>query len=292
MTKNYNYRIFADAAIDIDASYIKSEEIKILPVKCYLSDYEMEITGHESEEEINKIYARQRNGELTRTTSLKKEDFIEMFEPLLRHGLGILYISVSSMLSNAFDEALKAKQMMERKYGKEVPMCIVNTLSATGGFGIAAERAIYNKQIGLDLQANANDVYKMSGHIKSWFYVNDLEYLRKNGKTSAGKSFIGTLLGIKPIMEVSPDGALRQIDKKFGSKKACELLKDLYMENGRSDSGSNVYITHSDDYESALRLKKMILSSDPNVNIKIKTLSPIIGANTGAGIISLHHYHS
>jgi len=292
MTKpNYNYRIFADAAIDIDEAYIKSGDITIMPVKCYLSSYEMEITGHESETEINKIYARQRNGELTRTTSLTAEDFIKMFEPLVRHGLGVLYISISSALSDAFEEAKKAQMIMERKYGK-IPMCIVNTLSATGGFGIAAERAIKNKNLGMDLESNAKDVYKMSGHIKSWFYVNDLEYLRKNGKTSAGKSIIGTLLGIKPIMEVSPDGALRQIDKKFGAKKACEVLKDLYMENGQSDSGSNVYITHSDDYESALRLKKMILSSDPNVNIKIKTLSPIIGANTGAGIISLHHYHS
>ena len=57
MIKNYNYRIFADAAIDIDASYIKSEEIKILPVKCYLSDYEMVIRNAD-----DRLYYGKRNG--------------------------------------------------------------------------------------------------------------------------------------------------------------------------------------------------------------------------------------
>ena len=82
--------------------------------------------------------------------------------------------------------------------------------------------------------------------------MNDLDYLRRDGKTSASKSFIGTLLGIKPILEISSDGVLRQINKKMGSKKACELLKDLYVENKNTAYNPIVYITHSDDLESAV----------------------------------------
>ena len=291
MKANYNYRIFADAGIDIDSSFIKSGQINILPMNCFISDFTVECSGMEEESERKRIYDRQRNGELTSTTSLKRQDFEKMFDPLVKHGIGVLYISLSSQLSEVYNEALMAKNEMESKYG-EIPMCVVNSLSATGGFGIIAEKAIQNKSFGMDLETNAKIISKMCGHVHSWFYVNDLEYLKRNGKTSATKSMIGTLLGIKPILELSSDGKLRQIDKKFGAKRACEVLKELYVENGGSDSDSTVYITHSDDYDSAFRLKKLVLASDSSVDVKIKMLSPVIGAHTGAGIIALHHYHS
>lgn len=291
MKQSFNYRIFADAAIDIDAAFIKSEEIEILPVNCIVSDYATEYTGKEKEEKIVQIYDRQRKGEVTSTTSLKQQDFERRFETMLKHGIGVLYISISNQLSDAFKEAMKAKQNMEKKYG-ELPFMIVDSLAATGGFGIIAEKAIKNKRLGMDLESNARDISKMSGSVNSWFYVNDLDYLRRNGKTSAAKSIIGTFLGIKPILRTTYDGQLRQIDKKFGAKKACEVLKELYLTNGGSTSEHTVYITHSDDYESALKLKKMVLAATPEVNVKIRMLSPIIGSHTGSDVIVLSHYPS
>ncbi len=62
-----------------------------------------------------------------------------------------------------------------------------------------------------------------------------------------------------------------------------------HVENKNPSYNPVVYITHSNDSESASRLKSMVLAEDPSVIVKIKTLSPIIGAHTGPGVITIHH---
>ncbi len=283
-----DYKIFVDAAMDIDVKYIKENEITVLPMQ-YTNNFKViDCTGMETDAFMTGFYNNQRNGETTTTSPISQEYYESVFEPLVRHGIGILYICFSGALSPSFNSATAAKLSLEARYGK-LPICILDSLSATGGVGIIAEEAISNKKTGYQLEANAQQLSRLCGKIRSWFYVNDLDYLRRDGKTSASKSIIGTFLGIKPILEISSDGALRQINKKFGSKKACELLRDLYVENRNPSYNPLVYITHSDDSEQASRLKGMILAEDPGVVIKIRTLSPIIGAHTGPGVITIHH---
>ncbi len=286
---NNNYKIFIDAGADLDKRFIESGEVEIIPMGYTLDGKATEWTGADSDAAAKKVYDSQRNGELTGTISLEQEDFNEKFEGIVSHGLGVLYISMSSVLSPSNHHAKEAKRAMASKYGN-VPFYIIDSMSATGGVGIMIEQAIYNKQRGYQLEQNAKDVAQMSGHIRSWFYVNDLDYLRRYGKTSASKSFVGTLLGIKPILEISKDGQLRQINKSFGKKRACEVLKDLYFSNGGSAAGTSVYITHSDDAENAHLLREMVLREKPDLNIKIQMLTPIIGAHTGPGVITIHHF--
>ncbi len=283
-----DYKIMIDAAADIDVSYIKENEITVLPMQ-YTNNYKViDCTGMETNSFMTNFYNNQRNGETTVTSPISQEYYESVFEPLIRHGIGILYICFSGELSPSYNSAVAAKLSLESRYGKQ-PICILNSLSATGGVGIITEEAISNKKMGHQLEANSKQLSRLCGKIRSWFYVNDLDYLRRDGKTSASKSIIGTFLGIKPILEISSDGILRQINQKFGSKKACELLRDLYVENKNPSYNPVVYITHSDDSESASRLKSMVLAEDPSVIVKIKTLSPIIGAHTGPGVITIHH---
>ena len=280
---NSNYKIFIDAGADLDKRFLES-------MGYTMGSKVFEWTGSEPDATARKIYDSQRNGELTETISLKQEDYNQKFEGIVRHGLGVLYISMSSVLSKSNYYAKETKRAMLDKYGN-VPFYIVDSMSASGGVGIIIERAIYNKQRGYALEQNAEEIARLSGHVKSWFYVNDLDYLRRDGRTSASKSFVGTLLGIKPILEISSDGQLRQINKGFGKKRACEVLKDLYFSNGGSAPGTSVYITHSDDFENANLLRELVLQQNPNVNIKMQMLTPIIGAHTGPGVITIHHYN-
>jgi len=283
-----DFRIFVDAGCDIDSAYIKNGLVTMLTMSYSNGANMVEWTGLETDDDMHRFYDWQRNGGMTETTQLNKEDYEKAFWPLLRHGIGILYISLSSALSPSYYQAVEFKKAIERKYGR-VPLYIVDSLSATGGIGIFAENAVMCKQMGYGLEQTAKVIATLSGKVHSWFYVNDLDYLRRNGKTSATKSMIGTLLGVKPILEISSDGKLRQIDKKFGSKKACEVLKDLYVSNRNTESNSTVYITHADSLETATRLRTMVHHESGNIEIKVRYLSPIIGAHTGPGIIALHH---
>ena len=286
---NYNYKIFIDAGADIDKSYLDNGLVEMLPMGYTVSGKVASWDGIGTNKTIKDFYQAQKDGETTQTTPLQQEDYNEFFEIKACHGIGILYISMSSVLSKSNFFAKEAKRQMLSKYG-DVPFYIVDSLSATGGIGIIAERAVMNRQLGLSLEENAENLAMMSGRVHSWFYVQDLDYLRRTGRTSASKSFIGSLLGIKPILEISSDGVLRQINKSFGTKKACEILKELYVNNGCSDRTTSIYITHADDLQNASNLQTIIKNDYPNVSIKLQYLSPIIGSHSGVGTVALHHY--
>lgn len=288
MLDTKNYKIFVDGGADFDSTL--KEYVDVLPTGYTRNGQKYEWTIDSAENDARLVYVSQRNGELTETIPIKAEEYQAKFENIVRHGLGVLYISMSSVISKSNYYAKEVKSNMLSQYG-EVPFYIVDSLSTTGGIGIILERAINNKKAGYSLRRNAEDIASLSGKIKSWFYMNDLDYLCRDGKTSASKSFFGTLLGIKPIMEVSSDGNLRQINKSFGTIRACDALCELYFSNGGSAKNTSVYITHSDDLEKATLLRDLILKKHHDVIIKIKLLTPIIGAHTGAGVVTIHHYN-
>ena len=285
---NNSYKIFVDTGCDIDPELIKGEYVTVIPGSYTVGSTLTKYDGLDDGRNLTKFYDRQRNGDVTQTIAITKEVFENTFSRLVRHGIGVIYIALSSRLSNQYYSAQEVKMEMEAKYGT-LPLYIVDSRSATGGIGILAEIAIANKMSGYPISTNVETLNSIAGTVKSWFYVNDLDYLRRNGKTSASKSFIGTLLGVKPVLEITPQGELHQIGKKLGAKKACEMLQDLYVENKKTAQNCPVYITHSDDYQSALTLKNMVLEVSPRTIVKIKTLSPVVGAHTGPGVITIHH---
>ncbi len=283
-----SYKIFIDTGCDIDPELIKGDYVTVIPGSYTVGSTLTKYDGIDDGENLTKFYDRQRNGDVTQTIAITKEVFENTFSRLVRHGVGVIYIAMSSRLSNQYYFAREVKMEMEAKYG-ELPLYIVDSRSASGGVGILAEIAVANKMSGYPITTNVETLNTIAGNIKSWFYVNDLDFLRRNGKTSASKSFIGTLLGVKPVLEVTSQGELHQIGKKFGAKKACEMLLELYVENKKTAKNCPIYITHSDDYESASTLKGMVSTVSSGAIVKIKTLSPVVGAHTGPGVITIHH---
>ena len=286
-----DYMIFADVSIDIDMAFADKYDLKYISMEYILDDKSFNCSRPENDEMMHQYYEKLRLKASTHTSQIVPNNYVEAFEGYIKEGKGILYISLSSGLSNTYESALLAAKML----GEDYPECeveVVDSLGATGGMGILAESACLNREKGMSLSDNAKWLREHANNINFWFKVEDLMYLCRGGRVSATTAVVGTALKIKPILTIDSTGKLQTIDKKRGDKQAMLGLIERFEETYDPDMGNTVYVSCADCRDVAETLKSKLLEKHPDLDIKITMLSPIIGAHTGPDMLSLIYYGS
>ena len=285
------YIIFADVSIDIDMAFADKYDLKYIPMEYILDDKSFNCSRPENDEMMHQYYEKLRLKASTHTSQIVPNNYVEAFEDYIKEGKGILYISLSSGLSNTYESALLAAKMLKEDY-PECEVEVVDSLGATGGMGILAESACLNREKGMSLSDNAKWLREHANNINFWFKVEDLMYLCRGGRVSATTAVVGTALKIKPILTIDSTGKLQTIDKKRGDKQAMLGLIERFEETYDPDMGNTVYVSCADCRDVAETLKSKLLEKHPDLDIKITMLSPIIGAHTGPDMLSLIYYGS
>ncbi len=283
------YEILVDVSLDVDVEYAESKGVRYVAMDYMIGDEERHCTAPETLEFMHTYYDRLRNTVPTRTSQVTPFQYKENFEPYVKEGKSILYISLSSGLSDTYQSAQMAVKMLEEDY-ENVNIEVVDSLGATGGMGILTESACENREKGMSLKENADWLREHAANINYWFKVEDLMYLKRGGRVSAATAVIGTALNIKPVLTINPEGKLDTVAKKRGSKLAMKWMLDSFAANCDLSIGKSVYISCADCPEDAEVLKNMVLEVKPEAEVKITSLSPIIGAHTGPDMISLIYY--
>jgi len=282
-----NYTIFVDLACDIDKDIIEKYDIKFIPMNYSIDDNEYVSKSYLTFDEMKDFYNKMREGHITKTSQITPFIYVEYLSDYAKRGENILYLTLSSGLSNTYNSALLAKGELEDEY-KDFKMMVVDSKGATGGIGLLAEIASKNKENGMSLEDNYNFMDSIKNKLKHWFYVDDLKYLKRGGRVSGSKAFIAQTLNIKPIMCVDEEGKLKAIGKKIGSKRSAMALVEKYFET-RDEKYNFIYIDHGDDIESANIVKRLILEHDKNVIIHMTQICPVIGSHSGPGTVALCH---
>ena len=136
-----NYAIFVDSSADIAPSFLKQQDIHILAMSYVIGGEQCEYSKAENEANLRQFYARQRNGEVCQTSQASPQQFIDAFDPVLKSGRDILYISLSGGLTNTHDSIYLVKTELLEQY-PDTHIYEIDSLSATGGIGLLAEAAV------------------------------------------------------------------------------------------------------------------------------------------------------
>ncbi len=284
-----SYIIFSDVSIDIDKNFAKANDVRYIPMEYTLGEEVFYCVEPESDEMMHNYYEKLRNKITTQTSQITPNKYIDVFEPLVKEGNSILYISLSSGLSSTYDSALLAAKNLKEDY-ENAQIEIVDSLGATGGIGLLVESAVHNRDNGMSLEDNANWLRENAGKVNLWIKVEDLMYLMRGGRVSATTAIMGTALNVKPILTINTVGKLVTVDKKRGNKQAIKSLLERFKGNFNPDVSKTVYISCADCIEDAKSLKEILMADYPDINVKITMLSPIIGAHTGPDMIALIYY--
>lgn len=280
------YVIYTDASADIDPKFLEKSDVRFVPMRYMVGEEERICSSLEEEAFLKKFYDAQRQGKVTQTSQITPHTYVETFEPILKEGKSVLYLSLSSGLTKTYDSVCLAAEELAETYqdAKVVP---VDSLCATGGMGLLIECAVKNQAEGMSIEENAKWLNDHKGKMTLWFMVDDLMYLKRGGRIPAATAVIGSALNIKPILEVDAEGKLITIEKKRGPKMGLKALEGKYKKQRDDSYGNRVFIVHGDCEEYADEMEKMIKNENPDADVTKMMLCPIIGAHTGPGMVAV-----
>lgn len=277
-----------DVAGDLDPAVAKGSGIEYIPMEYSYMDQMRHSFGDEDDAFLHLFYEGQRGGALTKTSQISPFTYSEIFSRCFAAGESVLYLSLSSGLSATFDSACLTGRTLEKKY----PGCrlrALDTLSASGGMGILAERAIRNRNAGMSLEENFADLKDAASRIRLWVVVQDLSYLKRGGRLSASSAVIGQVLHICPILRLNEKGKLVSVTNKRGLKQALAALRDYVEESLDKESGDAFYITHADNEKLVAMAQQYLEQTYPGIPVRCRMISPIIGAHSGPDAIIVSH---
>lgn len=281
-----DYIICMDASGDITEEAARVNNINFVPMEYSLGDEMRTSRGCESEEILKRFYDGQRNGDLTKTSQISPFMYEEYFKHFLEKRQSVLYFCLSSGLSSTYASATLAAENLKEVY-PDVEVLPIDTLSATGGIGLLTEIAIDNRKNGMDIHENFDAIGALIPKIRHYFMVQDLMYLKRGGRVSAGTALVGSALNLKPMLKIDENGKLVTVDKKRGNKAAMSSLYTYFKENYNPGLSKIIYICDADTPELADALAEKVKEAAPDVTIRRTMLSPIIGAHTGPGMLSM-----
>ncbi|MDO5712957.1 MAG: DegV family protein [Tissierellia bacterium] len=284
-----SYKIIVDAAGDFFPGTLETYSIPVVPMEVTVGDTSFTYTPDIDPDQILEYYTSLKEGSKPTTSQVTAYQYNEFFTPFLEQGEDILYLSLDSAISGMCDQAILTSRDLKNKY-PERQIEVVDTLSATAGIGLLLERAIKNKEEGLSLLDNANDLRKHSKSIVHLFVVEDLYHLKRGGRISALTAMVTTALNIKPILYVSENGELLPLTKARGMRQSMKEIANLFDKSRLPEFNDQVIISHSLAQKSVDMITPMIQNITGNDKIPSVITSPVIGAHVGTGMLALCFY--
>ena len=280
------YKIFTDTTTDLTPEWMQENHVGWL-------EHGIVINGREIKDDFGKtiphaeFYKQLREGLMPTTTQVDIPTFTSAYEEALQQGLDVLYIGFSSKLSGTFNTSLMvAQELMEKYPGRRVVS--FDSAAAAIGQGMVVMEAVRLQQQGASMDELLEvELPRLKETICHFFTVDDLNHLYRGGRLSRSSAFLGTLMGIKPVMYVNDEGKLEPLSKVRGRRQAIAELVRLAKEHVTDPQNQIIYICHADCHEDAEELARLVQEQLNPKGIDIRFLTPIIGNHSGPGTLAV-----
>ena len=213
------------------------------------------------------------------------DHYKEAFEKAEKRAYGV---TLTAELSGSYNSAMLAKDLVLEER-PELQIHIFNSRSASVGETLITEKIQECEEKGMEFSEVVETVENYINTQNTYFVLENLETLRKNGRLSNLKAFVASALKIKPVMGATPEGTIIQLDQARGMNKALVKMVD-YIAGAAEDPEQKILgITHCNCTERAEAVKNAILEK---ISVKDVILLDTAGvssmyANDGGVIVVL-----
>lgn len=204
--------------------------------------------------------------------------FTETYRRLLETADGVVSVHLASALSAVYGAARLGAEALD-----QTCIAVLDSGSVTMGLGWLAVTAARAAREGLNLDQVVERVRAATPRIRLLAALDTITYLWHSGRVHWGVAFVGTLLDIKPIVEVR-DGVVRAIDRVRTRKKALACLRELAAE---MVPAQDLAVLHTHAPELAHRFADEIADLFPREKMAIVEAGTILGTHVGPGGIGV-----
>ena len=269
-------RVVTDSSCDLPQSLVDALRIEIVPLTIRFGDEELVDREQLSTDEF--WHRLEHSKLLPETAAPSAGAFEATFRELQSRGAtGIVCVNLSSHLS----ATMQAAQVAAAAVSSDIPVQVIDSQSASMGLGNLCLTAARRAADGDSLESIVNEVVNRRDRSKLYATLDTLEFLKRGGRVGNARALLGTVLSIKPVIEIR-DGIVEEAGKVRTRSKALKALAAKAAE-GKIE---HLAVLHGNapDVDELLEMLEPIFPRD---DIITGVVGPVIGTHAGPRVIGV-----
>lgn len=197
----------------------------------------------------------------------------------------LIFVTISSHMSGIYGAAQIAAEKID---GLHVHVFDSKSVAFPQAKMVLTAAKLAKNNQPLDKILKTLEHIRDNNHI--YFAVETLVYLVKNGRLSQAKGFMASMLKIKPLLHISKEGQVENVEKIRTFKKAVDRVIEMFLQE---TEGKDIepFICHAHNQAINEYIQEKILAARPEYkSIFTMPLTPAVGAHAGPGAIGLGYY--
>lgn len=270
-------RVVTDSACDLPDQVLAEHAIGLVPLRIRFGEEEF---VDRIELPTKDFWSRARgfNG-LPKTSAPSPGQFHDAFVRMADEGAGgVVCVNLSSKLSATIEAASQAARELEGRF----PVRVVDSLNVTLGEGLLVLSAAEAAAAGKTLDEVVAAVHDAQSRLSVFAAFDTLDNLRAGGRIGGTQAMIGSLLAIKPVIEVR-GGEVGEESKQRTRGRSLRYLANKVHEAGPLFRMA-VFSADAPDFDQFLA---MVADVKPQTPLVVGDIGPVIGTHCGPGAIGV-----
>lgn len=251
--KYMSFHIVADSCCELTADMKKRENIEIAPLT-------LEVGGESilDDETFDQKYFLKRVAECPECpkSACPSPDY---FRKSFLNGAERCYaVTLSAQLSGSYNSAVLGANLAQEE-NEDLKIHVFNSRSASIGETLSVKKIVECEEAGMSFERVVETVELYISTQHTYFVLENLETLRKNGRLSKTKALVASALKIKPVMGATSEGDIVQLDQARGINKALMKMVDAIVNDAQHVENKTLAISHCNCPERAEMVKEALL---------------------------------
>ena len=248
-----SFHIVADSCCELTADMKKRGNIEIAPLT-------LEVGGESilDDETVDQKYFLKRVAECPECpkSACPSPDY---FRKSFLNGAERCYaVTLSAQLSGSYNSAVLGANLAQEE-NEDLKIHVFNSRSASIGETLIVKKIVECEEAGMSFERVVETVELYISTQNTYFVLENLETLRKNGRLSKTKALVASALKIKPVMGATPEGDIVQLDQARGINKALMKMVDAIVNDAQHVENKTLAISHCNCPERAEMVKEALL---------------------------------
>jgi DegV family protein with EDD domain len=273
-------RIVTDTTASLPEGYAAQHPLEVVPQviifgqESYLED--VEITYDEFVRRLRS------SSQLPKTAAPPPQEFVKAYERQLAHAETLISIHPTSDASGTVRSAITTK---EADFPR-ADIRIIDTRTIGGALGSLVRMAVQWAESGVSADEIEARIRALVPRSRTYFLIRTLEYLQKGGRIGGAAALMGSVLQIKPILEVR-EGRVEVLEKVRTQQRARERLLELITEQCPHSPEAYPCVMHADVLADARRLAADLQAALGFRDIPIVNVGSAITTHGGPGVLGV-----
>lgn len=218
--------------------------------------------------------------EFPKTSQPSAGEFAEYYREIAKDYEQAIAIHLSSKLSGTFAASTAGAEIAE------FPTTFIDSLCLSYGITGLVTKGMNMYEKGSTVAEIKEKLDSMAGTVNNYILMGQLEQLYKGGRMSSAQFYIGSLLKVKPIIQISSEGKLEAIDKVRTERKALQYLVDK-VKVGYEAGSRKFYLMQGNIMDQAVGLKNTLHDQLPGIEVEIGGISSTLAVHAGEGTLAV-----